>query len=122
MSTSPSTGAPSETPGDAGGPPATVVDLTAGPAQITPLEVDGETRYALDLPSEHLDDDDLESLAVALHATHSGQAVLVDLEDYAGAEEEAAPGEDAVPGEDAAPGKNPGPGEHAAPEEHTGPR
>ncbi|MCD1145817.1 hypothetical protein LQU92_11320 [Kocuria sp. LUK] len=110
MSTSPSTGAPSETPGDAGGPPATVVDLTAGPAQITPLEVDGETRYALDLPSEHLDDDDLESLAVALHATHSGQAVLVDLEDYAGAEE------------DTAPGKNPGPGEHAAPEEHTGPR
>ncbi|WP_147050551.1 hypothetical protein, partial [Kocuria flava] len=98
MSTSPSTGAPSETPGDAGGPPATVVDLTAGPAQITPLEVDGETRYALDLPSEHLDDDDLESLAVALHATHSGQAVLVDLEDYAGAEEDAASGEDAAPG------------------------
>ncbi|MCJ8503896.1 hypothetical protein MRU69_03315 [Kocuria flava] len=110
MSTSPGTGAPSETPEDAGGPPATVVDLTAGPAQITPLEVDGETRYALDLPSEHLDDDDLESLAVALHATHSGQAVLVDLEDYAGA------------AEDAVPGENPGSGEHAAPEEHTGPR
>lgn len=116
MSTSPSTGAPSETPGDAGGPPATVVDLTAGPAQITPLEVDGETRYALDLPSEHLDDDDLESLAVALHATHSGQAVLVDLEDYAGAEE------DAAPEEDTAPGKNPGSGEHAAPGERTGPQ
>lgn len=116
MSTSPSTGAPSETPGDAGGPPATVVDLTAGPAQIIPLEVDGETRYALDLPSEHLDDDDLESLAVALHATHSGQAVLVDLEDYAGAEE------DAAPEEDTAPGKNPGSGEHAAPGERTGPQ
>lgn len=116
MSTSPSTGAPSETPGDAGGPPATVVGLTAGPAQIIPLEVDGETRYALDLPSEHLDDDDLESLAVALHATHSGQAVLVDLEDYAGAEE------DAAPEEDTAPGKNPGSGEHAAPGERTGPQ
>ncbi|WP_298584265.1 hypothetical protein [uncultured Kocuria sp.] len=73
--------------------PATVVDLTSGPAHITPVLVDGEARYAVDLPDRPLDDDDVASLAVALQAAQSGPAVLVDLEDYLEAE---APPEDAA--------------------------
>ena len=75
---------------DAAAAPATEVGLSPGPAQVIPLEVGGETRYALDLPGEPLSDDDLERLAVALHAAHSGPAVLVDVEEYA-AEVVAAP-------------------------------
>ena len=71
--------------------PATVVDLTSGTAQITPVLVDGEARYAVDLPDQPLDDDDVASLAVALQAAQAGPAVLVDVEDYL---EAAAPPED----------------------------
>jgi hypothetical protein len=73
--------------------PATVVDLTSGPAHITPVLVDGEARYAVDLPDQLLDDDDVASLAVALQVAQSGPAVLVDIEDYLEAE---APPEDAT--------------------------
>lgn len=62
--------------------PATVVDLTAGSAHITPVLVDGEARYAVDLPDEPLDEEDVASLAVALQVSHSGPAVLVDVEEY----------------------------------------
>lgn len=73
--------------------PSTVVDLTSGPAHITPVLVDGEARYALDLPDEPLDEDDVASLAVALQVAQSGPAVLVDLEEYGAAED---PPEDAA--------------------------
>jgi hypothetical protein len=73
--------------------PATVVDLTSGTAQITPVLVDGEARYAVDLPDQPLDDDDVASLAVALQVAQSGPAVLVDLADYLESE---APPEDAT--------------------------
>lgn len=62
--------------------PATVVDLTTGAAHITPVVVDGEARYAVDLPDQPLDEHDVASLAVALQVTQAGQAVLVDIEDY----------------------------------------
>lgn len=62
--------------------PATVVDLTTGSAHITPVLVDGEARYELDLPDQPLDEDDVATLAVALHAAQSGTAVLVDIEEY----------------------------------------
>lgn len=78
--------------GEAFAPP-TVVDLTGGTAHITPVLVDGEARYAVDLPGQPLDDDDVASLAVALQVAQSGPAVLVDLEDYLEAE---APPEDAA--------------------------
>ncbi len=73
--------------------PATAVDLTSGTARITPVLVDGEARYAVDLPEQPLDQDDVASLAVALQVAQSGPAVLVDVEDYLGAE--APPEEDA---------------------------
>jgi hypothetical protein len=63
----------------------TVVDLTTGSAHITPVLVDGEARYALDLPDQPLDEDDVASLAVALQVAQSGPAVLVDLEEYGAA-------------------------------------
>ncbi|KUG62235.1 hypothetical protein RCG67_07800 [Kocuria sp. CPCC 205292] len=72
--------------------PATVVDLTGGPAHITPVLVDGEARYTVDLPDQPLAEDDVASLAVALQVAQSGPAVLVDVEDYL--EAEAPPGED----------------------------
>ena len=62
--------------------PATVVDLTAGAAQITPVVVDGESRFEVDLPDQPLAEEDVESLAVALHVAQSGAAVLVDVEEY----------------------------------------
>lgn len=62
--------------------PATVVDLAAGAAHITPVVVDGEARYAVDLPDQPLDDDDVTSLAVALQVAQAGPAVLVDVEEY----------------------------------------
>lgn len=73
--------------------PATVVDLTAGSAHITPVVVHGEARYELDLPDQPLDEDDIASLAVALQAAQSGTAVLVDIEEYeeGGQEPEGAP-------------------------------
>lgn len=73
--------------------PATVVDLTSGPAHITPVLVDGEARYAVDLPDQPLAEDDVASLAVALQAAQSGPAVLVDIDDYL---EAAGPPEDAT--------------------------
>ncbi|MFI7493177.1 hypothetical protein ACH9D2_00395 [Kocuria sp. M4R2S49] len=73
--------------------PATVVDLTSGPAHITPVLVDGEARYAVELPDQPLAEDDVASLAVALQVAQSGPAVLVDIEDYL---EAAAPPEDAT--------------------------
>ncbi|MEX5269170.1 hypothetical protein [Kocuria sabuli] len=66
--------------------PATVVDLTTGAAHITPVVVDGEARYAVDLPDQPLDEHDVASLAVALQVTQAGQAVLVDIEDYLGSD------------------------------------
>lgn len=74
--------------------PATVVDLTAGSAHITPVLVDGEARYAVDLPDQPLDDGDVASLAVALQVAQAGPAVLVDIEEYSGATE---PAEDGIP-------------------------
>lgn len=73
--------------------PATVVDLTTGAAHITPVVVDGEARYAVDLPDEPLDVDDVASLALALQVTQAGPAVLVDVEEYleAGPEQGAEP-------------------------------
>jgi hypothetical protein len=62
--------------------PATVVDLAAGAAHITPVVVDGEARYAVDLPDQPLDEDDVTSLAVALQVAQAGPAVLVDVEEY----------------------------------------
>lgn len=62
--------------------PATVVDLTTGAAHITPVVVDGEARYAVDLPDQPLDEDDVASLAVALQVVQAGPAVLVDIEEY----------------------------------------
>ncbi len=62
--------------------PATVVDLAAGAAHITPVVVDGEARYAVDLPDRLLDEDDVTSLAVALQVAQAGPAVLVDVEEY----------------------------------------
>lgn len=73
-------------PDDADAPdataPATVVDLTTGAAHITPVVVDGEARYAVDLPDQPLDEHDVASLAVALQVAQSGPAVLVDIEEY----------------------------------------
>ncbi|MFI7581610.1 hypothetical protein ACH9DO_15730 [Kocuria sp. M1N1S27] len=66
--------------------PATVVDLTTGSAHITPVLVDGEARYAVDLPDQPLDEGDVASLAVALQVAQSGPAVLVDIEEYSEAE------------------------------------
>jgi hypothetical protein len=73
---------PPEPAEDATAASATVVDLTAGQAQITPVVVDGEDRYEIELPDAPLAEDDVESLAVALHAAQAGSAVLVDVEDY----------------------------------------
>ncbi|GGG50611.1 hypothetical protein GCM10011374_11510 [Kocuria dechangensis] len=73
---------PPEPEEDATPLPATVVDLAAGQAQITPVVVDGEDRYEIELPDAPLREDDVESLAVALHAAQAGSAVLVDVEDY----------------------------------------
>ncbi|GEO93918.1 hypothetical protein [Kocuria turfanensis] len=69
--------------------PATVVDLAAGAAHITPVVVDGEARYAVDLPDQPLDEDDVTSLAVALQVAQAGPAVLVDVEEYLELEENA---------------------------------
>lgn len=66
--------------------PATVVDLTTGTAHITPVLVDGEARYEVELPAEPLDEDDVAALAVALQVAQSGPAVLVDVEEYSEAE------------------------------------
>lgn len=65
---------------------ATVVELTAGPALITPVHEDGAARYTLTVPDEPLTDEDLQGLTVALQVVRSGPAVLVDLEEYAGTE------------------------------------
>jgi hypothetical protein len=64
----------------------TVVDLAAGSAHITPVSVDGDALYALDLPSAPLTDGDLQDLTIALHAVNSGPAILVDVDEYAGGE------------------------------------
>ena len=70
------------------------VDLQAGSVAITPVHVDGETRFALtDLPDAPLTEDDVEGLAVALQVARYGPAVLVDIEDYA--ETESSPETDA---------------------------
>lgn len=74
--------------------PATVVDLTAGAAQITPVVVDGESRFEVDLPDQPLAEEDVESLAVALHVAQAGPAVLVDVEEYVDAESAAEDGPD----------------------------
>lgn len=68
---------------DASTGPATVVDLTAGPALITPVHVDGDARYAVTVPDTPLTEDDLHGLTVALQVASSGPAVLVDVEEYA---------------------------------------
>ncbi|MFI7484023.1 hypothetical protein ACH9EU_16585 [Kocuria sp. M1R5S2] len=62
----------------------TVVDLAAGSAHITPVPVAGVARYALDLPTAPLTDGDLQDLTIALHGVHSGAAILVDVDEYAG--------------------------------------
>lgn len=74
--------------------PATVVDLTAGAAQITPVVVDGESRFEVDLPDQPLAEEDVESLAVALHVAQSGPAVLVDVDEYVDPETAAEDGTD----------------------------
>lgn len=79
---------------DAAAAPAIAVDLTSGEAHITPVVVDGEARFEVDLPDAPLAEDDVESLAVALHAAQAGSAVLVDVEDY----REAVEGPEAEPG------------------------
>ncbi|HST72407.1 MULTISPECIES: hypothetical protein [Kocuria] len=73
---------PSALPEEPGAAPPTVVDLTTGSARITPVVVDGEERYELALPAEPLAEDDVESLAVALHVAQAGGAVLVDVDEY----------------------------------------
>lgn len=60
------------------------LELDAGRVAITPVHVDGQTRYALTgIPVHPLTDDDVEGLATALHVARSGAAVLVDIDDYA---------------------------------------
>lgn len=60
------------------------VDLAAGRVAITPLNVDGESRYAFtELPDGPLTQDDVEGLAEALRVARSHHAVLVDIQDYA---------------------------------------
>ena len=60
------------------------VDLHAGRVAITPVRVDGESRYAFtELPDGPLTRDDVEGLAVALRVARSHHAVLVDVQDYA---------------------------------------
>ena len=64
------------------------LELDAGNVAITPVHVDGETRFALTgVPAEPLTEGDVEGLAAALHAARSGAAVLVDIEDYAETEQ-----------------------------------
>jgi len=85
---------------DAAALPPTVVDLSAGSAQITPVVVDGEARYEVDLPDRPLAEEDVESLAVALHAAQAGAAVLVDVEEYVEAVAAAELAAEDVPQED----------------------
>ena len=60
------------------------LDLQAGRVAITPLHVDGESRYAVtEFPEGPLTRDDVEGLAVALRVARSNDAVLVDVQDYA---------------------------------------
>lgn len=63
------------------------LDLDAGPVAITPVHVDGETRFALTgVPDLPLTEQDIDSLAAGLQAAASGPAVLVDVEEYAAGE------------------------------------
>lgn len=67
--------------------PATVLDLTAGPARITPVWTpeDG-VQYSIELPAGPLSPDDADCLVLGLHAAQPNGAVLVDIEEYAGPE------------------------------------
>lgn len=63
------------------------VDLHSGRVAITPVLVDGESRYTVtELPDGPLSGDDVEGLAVALQVARSRHAVLIDVQDYAGTE------------------------------------
>ena len=71
---------------DADGTPAeppTLLDLTAGPARITPVWTpeDG-VQYSIELPEGPLTPDDAEYLALGLQTTQSGGAVLIDIDEY----------------------------------------
>lgn len=60
------------------------LELEAGNVAITPVHVQGETRFALTgVPAEPLTEDDVDGLAAALHVARSGAAVLVGIDDYA---------------------------------------
>lgn len=61
------------------------LELDAGHMAITPVHVDGETRFALTgVPAVPLTEDDVEGLVLALHVARSASAVLMDIDDYAG--------------------------------------
>lgn len=79
----PRDGAVDDVEGAAAEPP-TILDLTAGPARITPVWTPDEgVQYSIELPDGPLSPDDAECLAIGLHTTQSGGAVLVDIEEYA---------------------------------------
>lgn len=64
--------------------PPTLLDLTAGPARITPVwNAEEGVQYSIELPDGPLSPADAESLATGLHLTQPGVAMLVDIEEYA---------------------------------------